>query len=94
MMATFWMFNPARPARPILRAELPLLHCERTAWAVLPSGARRLVGVSAFFTEASARRAQIGALEIRARNGYARRFFPRQTAFYAERLKQLKSTIH
>jgi hypothetical protein len=90
IFATLFVYDPKRPAWPIRKLSLPLLHCERTAWALLPDGRRKLLGVSAFFTLASARRAQIGAVEERLGRKFAARLYPGAQEYYKKVLAELR----
>ena len=63
ILVRMWIYEPARPGRPIKEVLVPLLHCEKTAWALMSKGKRKLIGSSAFFTFASCRRAKLGAIE-------------------------------
>lgn len=61
-MKVFFM-DPKRPIRESRQIEVEIIVCDKTSWAVLADGSRRLVGSSIFFTLASANRARRGALQ-------------------------------
>lgn len=64
-----FLMDPSRPYR-IIEVEAEIKVCDKTAWAILPQGERRLLGATAFFTLSSAERAQLGALQKIVANTY------------------------
>lgn len=74
-MTTVFIISPSAPHRVIREAECKLIQRKWT-WAEDQNGARHLLGSTAFYTLASARRAKLGALRKVHENNYIKYFKP------------------
>ena len=88
MKTDVYLFDLKRPWREPYSAPCTLV-IRKWSWAIDPRGKRHLVGASAFFTEASAARARIGALQ-KIENKW--NYYHRPETFH--RVKNLLDKLH
>ena len=68
-MATVFTFELRAPWKPIIKSEAEI-KTKKQSWAILSNGRRKLIGSSAFFTEAAANRSRLGLLVQISKNKY------------------------